>query len=287
MESTLTTPSDRDRSKKFTLTNAEPLTEHQTEQAMSALNQTAFVEKYPRVERRYADPEIMLQKIGLISFIPAKDAKPNKDGVYGFAKLRGNFATEEEASQKASFLIKNVDSVHQIYHTYVGRPFPLTESSDFSADIERIDIQKATAETISEDVKKKREKEAREIEEIKAKEKELLEEVKREEEPSDDKYTTLQVKRSQLSWTYIETKNKLSQMVTLIAKARKEIKDMEDKDPSLKSKYYDKYMNARKEAGLSIDQKSLQESFMKYLVQDAELPEVDQEYRNLFEQKND
>ena len=34
-----------------------------------------------------------MQNIGLISFVPAKGATPNDNGVFGFAKLRGNFST--------------------------------------------------------------------------------------------------------------------------------------------------------------------------------------------------
>ena len=31
-----------------------------------------------------------MQRIGLLSFVPAKGATPNSKGIYGFAKMRGN-----------------------------------------------------------------------------------------------------------------------------------------------------------------------------------------------------
>ncbi|NBT86524.1 MAG: hypothetical protein EBT45_08565, partial [Alphaproteobacteria bacterium] len=112
-------------------------------------------------------PVLDMQKIGLVSFVPAKGAKPNDRGIYGFAKLRGNFANEAEANERAEFLIKTHDSYHQIYHTYVGRPFPITSSSDYSKEINRVELNKQMTEAIGQDVKEKREKEQREIEEIK------------------------------------------------------------------------------------------------------------------------
>jgi hypothetical protein len=287
-ESTLTTPSDRNPDKKFQInTGAPALTPEQTAEAVKDLNVTSYVERYMSVERNFADPVLELQRIGLISFVPARGAKPNDEGIYGFAKLRGNFATETEANARAEYLIRNHDSYHQIYHTYVGRPFPLTTTSDFSKEVFSVDIQRQAVNAISDEVKRKREKEQKDIEEIKDRERQLLEDVKREEEPTDDHYTTLRVKKAQLAWTYLETHKKLKQMCVSIAKARKEIEDLDEKYPELKNKYFNKYMDARKQAGLSTDRASVDTSFMKYLVEDAVIPEVDAEYKKLYETNED
>lgn len=286
-ENTLTTPSDRDQNNKFQLdTNTPALTDQQVKDAMSELNITSFVERFPEVERRFADPSIDLQKIGLISFVPAKGATPNDQGVYGFAKLRGNFATELEANEQAERLIRNVDSYHQIYHTYVGRPFPLTTSSDYSKEVNRVDLQKEMASSISDDVRKKREKEQKEIEEIKNREKELMEDVKKTEENRDDHYTTLRVKKAQLTWTYIETEKKLQQMAGLIARARHEVEELDKVYPELKETYYKKYMDARRNAGLSNDKVDNAKNFIKYMVEDVEIPAIDEEYNRLFKESN-
>jgi hypothetical protein len=284
-ENTLTTPEDRDPNTRLKLEQNSPaLTEQQVQTAMTALNNTSFTERFPEVERRFADPAIDLQKIGLISFVPAKGAKANEQGIYGFAKLRGNFASEAEANERAERLIRDVDSYHQIYHTYVGRPFPLTVSSDFSKEVARIDLKKETVSAIENDVKQKREKEQREIEEIKQRERELLEDVKKTEENRDDHYTTLQVKKAQLTWTYSETEKKLQQMCGLIAKARHEIEELDKVYPELKTTYFQKYMDARKQAGLSSSKAEQDQSFMKYLVEDLKLPAVEAEYQRLFGQ---
>ena len=54
---------------------------------MPELNNTAYTEKFPRVDRTYADPPPLMQTIGLL-FTPAKGATPNENGVFGFIKLR-------------------------------------------------------------------------------------------------------------------------------------------------------------------------------------------------------
>jgi hypothetical protein len=284
-DNTLTAPSDRNPNNTFRLNQSIPsLTEQQLSHAMESLNNNSFISKFPEVERRFADPPIDLQKIGLISFVPAKGSKPNEQGIYGFAKLRGNYANEDEANQRAESLIRDIDSYHQIYHTYVGRPFPLTISSDFSKEISRVDLRKETATAIESDVKKKREKEQQEIEEIKQREKELLADVKKTEENRDDHYTTLQVKKAQLTWTYAETEKKMQQMCGLIAKARHEIEELDNLYPDLKTTYYQKYMDARRQAGFTSDKADQDQSFMKYLVEDVNLPAVEAEYQRLFGQ---
>jgi hypothetical protein len=282
-ENTLTAPTDRDTNNKFRLDQNTPiLTESQAMEAMKELNNNAFVERFPQVERRFTDPPINMQKIGLISFVPAKGAKANEQGIFGFAKLRGNFATEAEADEQAERIVRNVDSYHQIYHTYVGRPFPLTVSSDYSASVNRVDLQQATTSAMSNAVKEKREKEQREIEEIKNREQELLDDVKKTEENRDDHYTTLRVKKAQLTWTYLETEKKLEQMAGLIARARREIEELDEKYPELKDTYYNKYMEARKQAGLNTDRIESGQNFIKYMVEDVNIPSIDKEYDRLY-----
>ncbi len=280
-ENTLTAPSDR-KANFRPEQGAPQLTEEQVQEAMTELNNTAFIERFPAVESRFADPSVDMQNVGLISFVPAQGAKPNERGVFGFAKLRGNYPNPEEASERAEYLIRNVDSYHQIYHTFVGRPFPITASSDYSKEVNRVDLKKETTEAIRADVKAKREKEQREIEEIQAREKELLADVKKEKEETIDRYTTLCTKKAQLTWTYIETKKRLEQMVGLIAKARHEIDVLNNRQPELKDQYLDKYMDARRQAGLSDEIASDDQTFMRYLVEDVSIPEIDAEYETLY-----
>jgi hypothetical protein len=270
IENSLTAPADRDTTSEYKPSKTlPPLSESETAEAMQALNNLDFIKKFVKIERNYADPIEPLQRIGLISFVPAKGATPNSDGVYGFAKLRGNYQTDKEASERAEFLIRNHDSYHQIYHAYVGRPFPLTLSSKYSAETSEIDIKKSMTESISSDIKNKKQEEAKQMKEIEDREKELLQETRRETPDPLDHYITLRVKKAQITWTYVETQKKLEDMKNIIVKTRKEIEDMDAESSTYYESYFKKYCDAREQSGLDINTK--QDNFMKFLVEDAKL----------------
>lgn len=269
-ENSLTAPSDRDPNKTYKPNQGmPPLSEEEVVNAMEKLDDNSFVKKFLKVERRYCDPVDQQQRIGLISFVPAKGAVPNKEGIYGFAKLRGNFPSDREASEKAESIIRNTDSYHKIYHAYVGRPFPLTLSSDYSEHTEEVDIRKAMTESISNNIKKLKKDEQKQIKEVEERERMLLEDCKKEEDDPVDYYTTLKVKKAQITWTYIESQKKLEEMKNIIIKTRKEIEEMDKENPNLSKEYFDKYCEARKESGLDKEQHS--ENFIKFLVEDTDL----------------
>ena len=278
-ENSLTAPDDRDRENRWRPDqSANNLTEKEVNEAMSELNNVSFVKKFPRVDRTYADPPPPMQQIGLISFTPAKGAQPDDKGVYGFAKLRGNYATMQEADQRAEFLIRNVYSYHQIYHTYVGRPFPITSSSSYSAETSEIDIRKAMTESVSNDVKQKKMDESKTIQEIKKREEALIADTKQEDVDPYDEYITLKVKKAQISWTYLEHIKKIKEIKDIIIKTRSEIEKLEETNSEFKDKYYDKYMSARKESGFKDTKEEMDNSFMKFLVEDALLPGIDEDF---------
>jgi len=271
-ESSLTAPADRDPTKRWRPTMAAPLTEEELEHAKKDLVDKNFIKKYSQAERSYADPVLPAQTLGLISFVPAKGATPNRNGVYGFAKLRGNYSNMFEADQRAEMLIKNHDSYNQISTCYVGRPFPLTESRKFSEDVKEIDIRKEAAESMGEAIKRQRKKDDREMQEIKDREKLLKEDVKK--KPGDDPYEdyiTMRVKRAQLVWTYQEHKKKMEEVRDLIIKTREKIKEMDEEHPDYNDSYFEKYRQARLQAGLKETTEESADNFMKYLVEDIDL----------------
>jgi hypothetical protein len=271
-ESSLTAPEDRDKENRWRPEQGQPpLSNEETVEAMKELNITSFVDKFPKVDRTFADPPVNMQNYGLFSFIPAKGSSPNENGVYGYAKIRGSYQSELEASQRAEYLIRNVDSYHKIYHTYVGRPFPLTESSSYSADVSEVDIKKDMSKNISHSIKDKKEDELKEIREIQQREKNLIEESKREEVDPYDEYITQRVKKAQLVFTYLEHQKKMAEVKEIIIKTRKIITEMDETHPTFNESYYEKYMQARKDAGITEDIKEAQDNFIKFLVEDVDL----------------
>jgi hypothetical protein len=271
-ESSLTTPQDRDLENKWKPDQSvAPLTNDEAVEALKELNITSFVEKFPKIDRTFADPSISMQNYSLFSFIPAKGASPNEQGIFGFAKVRGTYQSELEASQRAEFLIRNVDSYHKIFTVYTGRPFPLTESSDYSSEVSEIDIKKDMAKNISHSIKDKKEEELKEIREIQQREKNLIEESKREEVDPYDEYITQRVKSAQLQFTYLEHQKKMAEVKGIILKTRQVIAEMDETHPTFKESYYEKYMQARKDAGIKENEKESQDNFIRFLVQDADL----------------
>jgi hypothetical protein len=267
-QSSMTSPSDRDPSVKYSSKPKFPaLAGEDSASAIAELSISDFARKFPRVERAFSDPNIPGQTYCLVSFIPSKDARPDTDGVYGMVKVRGSYHTLEETNERAEFLINNIDSYHKIYHAYVGRPFPATNSSNYSAETSEVDIRKKVSKIVSDDIKQKRLEEKREIEDIKQREKELIEESERDEVDTYEKYITLRVKKAQLSWTYLETQKKMDQMRDSIITTRREVQELDAEYPEYINSYRDKYMEARVNSGI----KEEDDSFIKYLGEEADL----------------
>lgn len=258
----LATPRDRP-DKPIRQPTHPPLEGDALAAAAATLNRKAFAQ----VDRQYADPPIKGQKIVLFSFMPSKGAKPDQDGWYGMAKVRGVFGNEDEANEHAEKLIRDHDSYHEIFHAYVGKPFPVTNQSGYEEEIKTIDVKNKTVRLISEDILNKKRDEEKEIKEMQEREETLLEGSKRAKEnlPEDpyDIYITDQVKRAQLIWTYKETVKKCEQMRDLIKTTNEKIAETEKENPEYREQYKEKYMKARRDAGL--DDSQVEDSFVKYL----------------------
>ena len=77
-ENSLTAPEDRASTPaapwRPDLSKRE-LTEEEASAALADLSVDAFVKRFPRMDRTYADPPPVNQQIGLVSFTPAKGLK--------------------------------------------------------------------------------------------------------------------------------------------------------------------------------------------------------------------
>lgn len=274
----LQTPSQIKKNPFKSTGNLPPLNEEQTTQAVAELYDNTSLQTFPRVERRYADPPITNQNYALVSFVPSVDAQPDADGCYGCMKIRGVFATLDEADERAEFIVKNVDSYQSILTTFIGRPFPLIacDGEQYGAKLRKIDLDKKTEQVITKDVKQKREQENKEMADIKKREENLKKDVARtvEEIPTDEVYTTLRVKRSQLIFTYVDNKKKMEELKQLIRDTDAEIKKLDESDPIFKQNYFEQYMEARKASGFNDEMIQNSDTFMKYLGDDVDLNEV-------------
>ena len=274
-ENSLTTPEDRDRENGWRPESGKPpLSEEEMSVAMTALNDVSFVAKFAKVDRVYSDPSIPMQNISLFSFTPAKGATPNANGVFGFGKIRGTYNLPQEAEERAEYIIRNVDSTHQVFHTYTGRPFPITTSSKYSAETSDVDIRKEMTSATSSNVKERRKTDEQTMREVKEREEALIAESKMDPDDADpyDEYITLKVKKAQLTWTYFEHKKKMEEILPIIAKTKERLVELDDSNSEFSEKYLEKYMDARKASGLT-DEKA-KENFLQFLVDDIEIPEL-------------
>lgn len=269
----LTSSADRGDT-KFRIGAADaPMDETEVKEAVAALVDLSFTTKFRNIERSYADPEIRSQQFGLISFVPSKGATPDKNGVYGMAKLRGNYGTEAEAAANATKLIKETDSYHKIFTAYVGRPFPITNNEKYCLETTEVDIQNKTKEVISDDVKEKRQQQKKDMDEVKIREKSLLDQQTNseyQEEPF-EKYMMLNTKKAQLAFTYDETMKKLEIVKSSFISARAEIVTMEVANPGFKDQLFENFRAARAQTGIKTDDVAMQTTFVKYLCQDIDL----------------
>jgi HSP90 family molecular chaperone len=139
--------------------------------------------------------------------------------------------------------------------------------------VAEVDIRKKATETISQDVKEKRDKEKKEMEDIKRREKELIDSQGAEGEAQADpfeEYMVLRVKKAQLVWTYDKTMKKMEEMKKSIIAVREKLVEADQKNPNFASTYLDRYVQARRDAGIPDEQNS-EENFMKYMVEDLDV----------------
>lgn len=268
IRTSLTSPSDYVKNPDAVSYNqGATITDEEVKEALKANYDTTFTDKFPRFEKFYADPQITNQTFALVSFAPSKGATPDKDGVFGMLKVRGTYATEDEAMIRAEYIVRNVDSYNSILNVYVGRPFPLASSRKFIKDTTEVEVKKKITEETSTNIRSKRDEEKKTIQEIEERQKELLADVEKKEEDPYDVYIELMVKKAQLTWTYKETLKKMEDMKRNIIKAREETARMKEENPDYHAQYMDKYMEARKKAGLPLDDAS----FIKYMAEDIDL----------------
>lgn len=210
-------------------------------------------------DRHYVDPPLSGQDIGLFSFVPCKDAKPNRYGVYGYAKIRGSFQNADECDHRAAEIIQRHDSVHKIYHVKIGSPFPVVHpkvSEYYAADVNEINVKGDAQSEISKFVKSAGQEDKKIMEEIKGRERQLREEVsktpeqKTEELTPLDKYIFARKRLSDNLFVFVEHRKKLHDVKKVILKAEAEANELEASNPEVLNDYKEKYDKASKESGV-------------------------------------
>jgi gas vesicle protein len=214
---------------------------------------------FTKADRHFVDPALSNQDIALFSFVPCADAKPNKYGVYGFAKIRGTFANIEQSDQRAAELIQKHDSIHKIYHVKVGTPFPVVlpkVSQTFAASVKDVNVKGDAKNEISRFVKDVGEEDKKVMEELKDRERQLREDVAKSPEQKAaeltplDSYIYARKRMSDNLFVFEEHRKKLHDVKAVILQAQAEANALEESNPDVLNEYKDKYDKASKESGI-------------------------------------
>jgi hypothetical protein len=242
--------------------------------------------KFDMRETRFCDPSIPGQSLALFSFVPSQGARPDSQGIFGFAKIRGTFASDVDARTREEQLIEG-DSYHSIQTVRVGQPFPLVQCAEkYSAEQVEIDVREKAVRTISDDVKQKRLLEKKNVETILQREQKLLQKSKKNREgnlePVEDdiddpdrpleKYTTLRMKKAQLLHAYVENKKKLDEVKERVVETIREIAEIDRGTPEFKEQYKARIETTRKAVGMESDFSS--DTFLQFLGDDFDLEKI-------------
>lgn len=254
---------------RITCTSDPPLTKEETQVAKEELINKSFINlSYPKTQRIRKDPPLGQQNYFLFTFVPSKNAQPDKDGCFGVMKVRGTFPTPREAEEWAENLIRNVDSFHENTIGYVGSEFPLTVDSKYCLTTREIDIRNKTDEIARDNIKQQRTHEKKEMDEIQERQKQLLADTSEHKESSIDDldyYTTLRVKRANIRILQEECEKKIKECGKIIKKTITEINNLDDKHPEYKREYESKYKMALDAIGASEHSGAAAESTKKMI----------------------
>ena len=264
--STLTSVNDvkeEDVPKFIEGTKDPELNEDETREAVKDLVDEIIVKKYRTSDRLYTDPSIQGQEYSLISFMPSKDAKPDKFGIFGMMKVRGTYPNQQQAQERCEYLIKKVDSRHKIFMTYTGRPFPVTENRFFAQEREQIDINNEVEKIAAWDTQKLANKEEDELRQIEERRQQVAQEVKMKPEDIDplDDYITQKVSRANCLWMYRRCMVKVNELKENYQRFNERLAAHDEKDPELKDKYKDKYLATLAERDIKPDYENIVQYF--------------------------
>ena len=224
-------------------------------QLTEAETQAAFKElviKFPKIERLAVDPPIAGQNTSLFSF---KFLPKPVNGVYGFLKFRGAFASDLEWESHAKNIIRTVDSKHHIYPYPQGRWFPITTNDDFVKEVLEVGQKEELVNIFNQRETDEQKQAAQKVREVKSREKKLMDEMMRKEPDTTslDYYAQQVMKIQQLeSWLEMMRKRKRDMLKAL--KAGKEEKQrVEELHPEYKEQVNDKIKTIKEEIGLDAD----------------------------------
>jgi hypothetical protein len=242
---------------------------------------------FPRINRKFVDPPREGEpRFALFSYVDCPDAKltsflndVKKDLspemltrleeiqnthrlVKGVAKIRGAFLTQQEAQTRAEEIVRDVDSANSVFTCITGAPFPLV-SEGMAEQVNEVDLQRETEHAISQNVRAKRRREEKEINELKRREKELMADVEKDPNADDlDNYTDQRTKLAHLRYFISQFEEKHSKYVENEKNCVKWLLDMKSRHPEYEEQYMERYKEGLRKAHIEEGQ---EHDFIKFM----------------------
>lgn len=208
---------------------------------------------YPRVVRSQADDPINNQVIGNVSFMLFKEPKKFRNGqpAYGFFKLRGNWASEEQARDQASKIIREKDSRYIILQAPVGHWVPITDQTAFCKDVHDVKTSKDDMALHDTAKKEKMAEQKALMREIREREEELKQGGDIYDDPESLTYYSMRrVTEMRLTESRDKQRNQLEALEETLRKVRKELKTLEQTHSEYKDQWIERYNEERRKGGI-------------------------------------
>jgi hypothetical protein len=235
---------------------------------------------YAAVNRRAVDPVWGTEpRFALFSYIPSPTAVADTDGLFGVAKVRGVFFTQEEADKRAEQLVRDVDSANSIFSCLVGVPFPIA-TSGFARELKQVDVDKAVDAVTETREREKQTRDRREMRDIEKRREALLADVDAA-KPVDpqETYGMNRVKLAQLRVHLAELTKKTREARALKARVIERLRADAADDPRLESNYMEKVLESRRAAHIPVEMDLT--GYMLYMSQPIDADDDDEEERNV------
>lgn len=224
--------------------NIPALTDEQLEHAKKEL-----IVKFPKVERLPNDPPIANQAWSLFSF---KFLPKPVNGVYGFIKARGSFASESDWERHATNIIQTCDSKHRIWPFPTGEWLPITTNEDFAGEVLEVG-QQDDLKRIYNNQESNEHKEAKQtVRDIKNREQMLRDDTgdRLTDKTTLSHYAQQVMKTQQLETWLEEMRKRKRQMIKALNEGQKEIEELDITHPEYREQVDDKIKEIKDEVGL-------------------------------------
>jgi hypothetical protein len=231
----------------------DPTRQSLTDEQLSAASKELIV-SYPKTFKQNIDPPVYGQSFANIAFIlfPKEKIFMTKYGkpVYGYVKVRGSHPTHEAAYIDSQRIIREVDSKHQNKIGQVGAWLPITDDTVFIAEL--TDVGDESKKQLRSDAEREKEAEARRVQrELKDRQDEMQKTDIYDHPDTIAFYVMKRVTEMKLTETIAEFEVKLKDLLEKRIKVWRELRYLEQLNPSHVDGWLDVYNAERTKMSIS------------------------------------